>query len=80
MTNWQMFALASPVIVVLVMWLQGLAEGYFDRAPSSDRHPIGGGSGFLLARGAGATDNFGRTGTERQRSTFGGRPASGGRH
>jgi len=50
MTNWQMFALASPVIVVLVMWLQGLAEGYFDRAPSPDRHPVGGGSGFL--RGA----------------------------
>ena len=50
MTNWQIFALASPAIVVLMMWLQGLAEGYFDRAPSSDRHPVGGGSGFL--RGA----------------------------
>jgi len=49
MTNWQIFALASPAIVVLVMWLQGLAEGYFDRAPASDRHPVGG-SGFL--RGA----------------------------
>ena len=51
MTNWQIFALSSPAIVVLVMWLQGLAEGYFDRASSSDRQPIGGGSsGFL--RGA----------------------------
>jgi hypothetical protein len=57
MTNWQMFALASPVIVVLVMWLQGLAEGYFDRAPSPDRHPVGGGSGFLRGARAKADKN-----------------------
>jgi hypothetical protein len=56
MTNWQIFALASPVIVVLVMWLQGLAEGYFDRAPSSDRHPVGG-SGFLRGARAKADKN-----------------------
>jgi hypothetical protein len=50
MTNWQIFALASPAIVVFVMWLQGVAEGYFDR-PASDRQPIrSGAAGFL--RGA----------------------------
>jgi hypothetical protein len=50
MTKWQIFALSSPAIVVAVMWLQGLAEGYFDQAPS-DHEPVGGGSsGFL--RGA----------------------------
>lgn len=51
MTNWQIFALSSPVIVVAVMWLQGLAEGYFDRPadrPARDR--VGASSGFL--RGA----------------------------
>jgi len=57
MTNWQIFALASPVIVVLVMWLQGLAEGYFDRAPSSDRRPVGGSSGFLRGARAKADRN-----------------------
>jgi hypothetical protein len=50
MTKWQIFALSSPAIVVAVMWLQGLAEGYFDRAPSEDHGPVGGSSGFL--RGA----------------------------
>jgi hypothetical protein len=57
MTNWQIFALASPAIVVLVMWLQGLAEGYFDRVPSSDRHPVGSGSGFLHGARAKADKN-----------------------
>jgi len=57
MTNWQIFALASPVIVVLVMWLQGLAEGYFDRAPPSDRRPVGGSSGFLRGARAKADRN-----------------------
>lgn len=57
MTNWQIFALASPVIVVLVMWLQGLAEGYFDRAPSSERHPVGRSSGFLHGARAKADKN-----------------------
>jgi hypothetical protein len=47
MTSWQIFALSSPAIIVLVMWLQGLAEGYFDRA-ASDHQPISrGSSGFL---------------------------------
>jgi hypothetical protein len=33
------------------MWLQGLAEGYFDKAPSDDSPVVGSGSsGFL--RGA----------------------------
>ena len=51
MTKWQIFALSSPAIVVAVMWLQGLAEGYFDKPPSEDHGPaVGGSSGFL--RGA----------------------------
>jgi hypothetical protein len=50
MTNWQIFALSSPVIVVAVMWLQGLAEGYFDRPRRAEHDPVGGSSGFL--RGA----------------------------
>jgi len=50
MTNWQIFALSSPAIVVAVMWLQGLAEGYFDKAPSDHGPVAGGSSGFL--RGA----------------------------
>jgi hypothetical protein len=49
MTNWQIFALSSPAIIVLLMWLQGLAEGYFDR-PAPDRQPSRGASG--LPRGA----------------------------
>ena len=57
MTNWQIFALASPAIVVLMMWLQGLAEGYFDRAPSPDRHQVGGGSSFLRGARAKADKN-----------------------
>jgi hypothetical protein len=50
MTSWQIFALSSPAIVVFVMWLQGLAEGYFNRASASDRQTISGSSGFV--RGA----------------------------
>jgi hypothetical protein len=50
MTKWQIFALSSPVIVVAVMWLQGLVEGHFDKAPSDHDSVVGGSSGFL--RGA----------------------------
>jgi hypothetical protein len=41
MTSWQIFALSSPVIIVAVMWLQGLAEGHFELSSSSQKASVG---------------------------------------
>jgi len=38
MTKWQIFALSAPAIVVAIMWIQGQAEGYFEKRSGGDDH------------------------------------------
>jgi hypothetical protein len=45
MTSWQIFALSSPVIIVAVMWLQGLTESHFELSSSSQKTSATSGDG-----------------------------------
>jgi len=37
MTNWQIFALSTPAIIVGVMWLQGVVESHLELSRSSPK-------------------------------------------